>query len=60
MHGGWFDGRVVRPMRCVNPDQDEYHGIVEISSLDGEPNGEESNEVFVTHQPKDAYLAIFL
>lgn len=46
VHGGWFDGRVVRPMRCVNPDQDEYHGIVEISSLDGEPNGWLSGESF--------------
>jgi len=46
VHSGWFDGRVVRPMRCVNPDQDEYHGIVEISSLDGEPNGWLSGESF--------------
>jgi len=46
VHSGWFDGRVVRPMRCVNPDQDEYHGIVEITSLDGEPNGWLSGESF--------------
>jgi len=46
VHSGWFDGRVVRPMRCVNPDQEEYHGIVEITNLDGEPNGWLSNESF--------------
>ena len=33
-------------MRCVNPDQDEYHGIVEITTLEGEPNGWLSGESF--------------
>ena len=32
---GLLEGKVVRPMRIVNPDQEEYSGIVQVGG-DGE------------------------
>lgn len=37
---GTFNGIVVRPLRCNNPDQTEYSGLIQIK----DDNGEETSE----------------
>lgn len=32
-----YSGVVTRPLRCINPDQDEYSGMIEMINDDGEP-----------------------
>ena len=33
---GAFNGIVVRPLRCINPDQEEYSGLIQLKDENGE------------------------
>jgi hypothetical protein len=33
---GIFNGFVLRPLRCVNPDQEEYSGLIQLKDKNGE------------------------
>jgi hypothetical protein len=33
---GSFNGVVVRPLRCINPDQEEYSGLIQLKDENGE------------------------
>jgi hypothetical protein len=33
---GTFNGVVVRPLRCINPDQEEYSGLIQLKDENGE------------------------
>lgn len=33
---GIFNGVVVRPLRCINPDQEEYSGLIQLKDDNGE------------------------
>lgn len=33
---GTYNGLVVRPLRCINPDQDEYSGLIQLKNENGE------------------------
>jgi hypothetical protein len=33
---GIFNGVVVRPLRCINPDQEEYSGLIQLKDEIGE------------------------
>lgn len=33
---GIFNGVVIRPLRCINPDQEEYSGLIQLSNENGE------------------------
>jgi hypothetical protein len=33
---GTYNGVVVRPLRCINPDQDEYSGLIQLKNENGE------------------------
>lgn len=33
---GTFNGVVIRPLRCINPDQDEYSGLIQLKDENGD------------------------
>jgi hypothetical protein len=33
---GIYNGVVVRPLRCINPDQEEYSGLIQMKDENGE------------------------
>ena len=33
---GSFNGVVIRPLRCINPDQEEYSGLIQLKDENGE------------------------
>lgn len=33
---GSYNGVVVRPLRCINPDQEEYSGLIQMKDENGE------------------------
>lgn len=33
---GTYNGTVIRPLRCINPDQEEYSGLIQIKDENGE------------------------
>lgn len=33
---GTYNGVVVRPLRCINPDQEEYSGLIQLKAENGE------------------------
>jgi hypothetical protein len=33
---GTFNGVVIRPLRCINPDQEDYSGLIQLSNENGE------------------------
>lgn len=33
---GTFNGVVIRPLRCINPDQEEYSGLIQMKDENGE------------------------
>ncbi len=33
---GLYNGVVIRPLRCINPDQEEYSGLIQMKDENGE------------------------
>jgi hypothetical protein len=33
---GTYNGVVIRPLRCINPDQEEYSGLIQMKDENGE------------------------